>query len=328
MDIIHAGKDRKEIRIIRRIIDFDSVISLSGKSDYKLTIPSSVYKDNPINVGHYIYIDNTEFGGIVDRIVSLGERIEIYGKNWREYLNKNIIVPEKGKSHYEVYGNASEIIRDLIIDNFNNFIVEDSNIIVNDSFRYEYIGEAVKKMLEKENSRLSIVYKNRNVILKPVKIIDWASKYEFNDDYGVLLKVDMDKSNFVNHIVALGKGELENRLVIEAWLLKDGSITYDSTYSDLKYTGVEKITYKLDYPNADGELEIKEKIVEKFKESKGKVKTEMDLSASNLINVDLGDKVSSRERLLNIRSIQIIDTKILKIKENGIAEIRYKVKGE
>ncbi len=327
MDLIHADSNKKELRQIRRIKDFDSVISLSKESDYKLTIPTSVYEQNPIKIGHFIYIDKTEHGGVVSRVLSNGDDVEIYGKNWREYLNKNLIKPPNGQSRLSVSGNAKTIIEELLGDHFPiGFIeVEPSTVNVNDKFRYDYIGDGIRDMLYKADARLEVKYELGKLKLKAINVTDWSDKYEFNEDYGVLVKVDIDETECYNHIVALGKGELEQRLVLEAWLLEDGSITYDSSNLS-KPTGETEITYKLDYPNADGLDDLKEKIEEKFRESKRITKTEMDLSGAQIFDVALGDIVASRDRVMNVYVKQQIDSKLLKINDIGIPKVRYKVR--
>jgi hypothetical protein len=327
MEIIHAGSDFKDINQFRMIRDFDLEIDPNGESDYKLTIPASVYKKYPIAIDDIIYIPNTEFGGPVNRRVTNPPTVEIYGKTWRGLLNKNLIIPPSGSAYKEVNGNAKTVIEDLLGDHFGTlFTVATSTVTLVDKFRYDPIGDGIHRAVMKAGAKLVITQKESSVELSVVPAVDLSERVELNEDYGVLLKIDEDQSKNVNHIVALGKGELLNRTVMQAWLLPDGTITYNSSHAS-RPTGRDEHTYKLDYPNAEDDETLQKAIEKTFRESKKTVKTEIDLSAAKSIEADIGDIVSSRDRLTGITVTQSIAKKIVKVHDNGRVEIRYGVKG-
>lgn len=325
MQIIHADKDFKDLREITMIKDFDSVLSDKELSDYRLILSKEEYLKSQIKIGEIIYLEGTEFGGYVDRIKSIGYTFEVYGKNWRGYLNKNLILPPPEQAYKEVDAKAKVVMEDILGDFFgDDFVVLDSTVIIKDKYRYDEIGYALAESLRKVAARLEIKQVDDHVELKAVPITDWSEEYEFSEDYGVLLIIDKDESTKVNHIVALGKGELENRLVIEAFLLDDGTVIYNPNDPRVPQ-GKDRVTHKLDYPNAEGDDELKKKIAEMFGELRAKTVTEMDLSGVQLVNLELGDIVASRDRTTGVYVKQRISQKVFKMGANGIPKIEYKV---
>lgn len=325
MEIIHANENFEDINQIRSIRDFDAEISLYGNSDYKLTLPTRVYEKYPIEIDHIIYIPGTEFGGPVHRRVTSGSVVEIYGKTWRGLLNKNLIIPPEGEAYRVVSGNAQEVVTSLLGNHFGSlFTVLPSSVTLSDQFRYEPIGDGLQRMLDKAGAKLIITQVDSGVNLEIKSITDLSDEIEFSEDYGVLIKIDDDRSKNINHIVALGRGELTDRLVMQAWLLPEGAITYDGSHPQ-RPTGESEYTKKVDYPNAEDENQLKEAIKKAFTESKATVKTEMDISKS-AITGDLGDIVSSRDRLTGLVVTQSIDKIVLKISDTGRIEMRYGVK--
>lgn len=327
MEIIHATRNLEDIAEIRMIKQFDAIVSLVDKSDFFMSIPSAEWTSHPIRVGDVIYIPGTEWGGFVNRVKIIDETVEVYGDLWREYLNKNLIIPPSGQAYLTLSGTPETVIPQLLSSHFGDLFVVESGDISNmtGSWRYHKIGRGIERSLKEAGGRLEIELSDGKPKLKAVAITDWSAEYEFNEDYGVVFSVDDDQSDAVNHIVALGKGELTNRRVLEAWLLPDGTITYDGSHPQ-RPTGINEVTKKLDYPNAEDDVQLKESIVKTFSEAKNGIVTEINLSQAQLVNVELGDKVGSRNRMAGIHAVQTITEKILKISDNGIPVIRYTTK--
>ncbi len=326
MEIIHADETFNDLRVINRINSFDCEINLNGKSDFELKLPSDVWEINKIELGHIIYVPGTEFGGFVNRIKTVNKEVHVFGKTWRGHLNKNLIVPPSGQAYKVVNGNAKVVLENLLGNYFGSlFEVADSTVTLEDEFRYEEIGEGIEQAVSKVNARLQITQKVNSIELKVVNVIDWSDDYEFNEDYGVLISIDNDQSKSINHVVGLGKGELTNRLILEAWLLDDGTITYDSSNPNIPNDS-ETYTHKLDYPNAESEEKLKAAMVKIFNENKKSINTKIDFSGARLPNVELGDIVASRDRLTGIYAKQKIIKKIYKINNSGRVELRYDVK--
>ncbi len=327
--LIHADSNGKELREIYIIQSFDAVATLDGISDWELKIPVMVFEEQAIEIGHQIYLEGTEWGGIVNRIKTSADSIEVGGLSWRGLLRKNLITPPDGQAYREIKGKASSVIRELISDHFGslfNIVADTEDITVSNKFRYQSIGEGIEETLQKHGARLEIVSTRDKVELRVKKIVDWSSQYELNEDYGAVLTIEYDESVLTNHIIALGRGELEERMVIEAWLLPDGTVTYDPRHSQ-RPRGFNEITYKLDYPNAESEEELKNKIIETFKERSRVNKAEIKLNDIRIINLNLGDIIATRDRLTGTYAKTSIAKKIYKISDNGLPSLRYEVAG-
>ncbi len=326
MEIIHADNNFKDLRTINRINGFDCEINLDDKSDFELKIPTAVWEMNKIKQGHIIYVSGTEFGGFVNRVKTSENQVTIGGKTWRGYLNKNIILPPQESAYKEVNGNAKVVVKDLLGNYFGNlYTVADSYVTLTDKFRYEGIGEGIEEAVLKAGARLKVIQKENSIELHVVEVTDWSDSVEFNEDYGVLITIDDDCTKNINHIVGLGKGELENRLVIQAWLLDDGTITYDPSHSAIP-SDDKLFTYRLDYPNAESEEKLKQAIEKAFSKNKRSVNTKIDFSGAQIPNIELGDIVASRDRLTGVYAKQRIVKKIYKVNSSGREELRYDVK--
>lgn len=98
-------------------------------------------------------------------------------------------------------------------------------------------------MLASVGMRLQIVHEDGFVMLSAVPAIDYSQTQEFE---AALIPYETKKYlNKPNHLVCLGSGELENRIVVHLYMDADGNISETPTFSALDdYTAV------YDYPNA------------------------------------------------------------------------------
>ena len=327
-ELIHADEHFNDINSIRRIKTYDAVADLRAVSDYVLQMPAEEWLAYPVEIGHIIYMPDTEWGGYVTRVKTMGDTVEVGGALWRGLLRKNVISPPAGQAYRVVSGAAKTAITSLLGQHFGSLfsVVDGDAVSVSSQFRYQEIGAGIERMLADAGARLDITQRDPAVELSARRITDWSQTYEFSEDYGVLLTIERDITQDINHVVGLGSGELTERLVLEAWLLPDGTITYDGSAPG-RPTGMDERTYKLDYPNAESEEELRDSIAEALLESRRVYKTQMDLTGAQIVDLQLGDIVASRDRLTGTYAKQTITKKIYRIAENGISTLRYEVAG-
>ena len=87
------------------------------------------------------------------------------------------------------------------------------------------------------------------------------------------------------------------------------------------YFGLDEITDKLDYPNAESLEELINKGIERLKELANSSSVEVNVEG---MDFELGDIVAGRERITGLYVSKPITQKIVRI-ENGTAKIEYKV---
>ena len=96
----------------------------------------------------------------------------------------------------------------LLLDN-----VGLSDINVNYQIRDLNLLDALEKMLYKADipSRLDIVFHDGKVHIQAIPIVDLSELLQYDKSYGITMIAQTPESSY-NHIIALGKGELTERL--------------------------------------------------------------------------------------------------------------------
>ena len=109
-----------------------------------------------------------------------------------------------------------------------------------------------------------------------------------------------------NHILALGKGELTERIRANIYLKKDGTWT---TSSNTFYKGLSRKTYKYEDVNCDDIDELTSKAIEKVTEINGTSTLSISFTSDD---ADLFDIVGAKEDITGISFKEQITKKILK----------------
>ena len=91
-------------------------IDLNNDRTFEMTIVSDDY-NNDLAYGNWVYIPNTEYGGIIGEKTSETAEgdIKIAGFTWRNVLEKKIIEPPKGEVHKIVSGELNSILKSLML---------------------------------------------------------------------------------------------------------------------------------------------------------------------------------------------------------------------
>lgn len=318
MDLIYADGNMTDIGVLKNYT-FDLAY---GEDENNFTISTAI-SNNVLQTGYYIYIDGTEYGGIVDGIaVDTKERSIVYsGRTWHGILNSKVVVPDAGQAYLTVSGDANSII-EMLISRFGLeeiFSAETRNAGVdlqNYQFdRYSKGYDAIAKMLKSAGAKLRIKFNSDTVSLSAEKISDYSDNEEFSNG-----KIDFEiekQSNRVNHLICLGKGELEERQVIDLYVQHDGTISETPAH-----TGISDYTDIYDYPSVESIDELRASGIEKLQElnSEGK----LNVSVDNTKNYDIGDIVGGYEENTGTQIIARIAKKIIKIEQDKILT-EYKV---
>lgn len=302
---------------------------------HKYSIDLDIGKDNDFQIGMNLknhcmshgsiwYVENTEYGGIVDDVKIDTKKNKVYysGRAFRGILEKKIIEPESGQDYYIVSGDANRILEQLIekVGLSDLFIVptDDAGIkISNNQFeRYTDMYAGVQKMLSSVNAKLvCIATEETKVQIRANQIEDLSEKYEYSDDYGMQVIFEQNRGG-VNHLMCLGGGELAERTVVHLYVDNYGNVG-DTQY----YKGVSEITEIYEYGNIESDEELRKQGIQKLNE----LKNRDSLTAQfDKLDVDIGDIVGGKNRQTGVTMKEVISSEIVKIK-NDRCTVTYKV---
>lgn len=299
--------------------------------NYSLDLDCGRTNDFEISVGIYnnvlkhtdrFYIEDTEYGGIIDSVKSDTRNSKIYysGRTWRGILSKKIIRPLPGDDYYIVSGEANSIIDELInyVDLYNLFVVNGTTNIHINTYRfnrYTDLLSGLNAMLKTADARLKIRYKDGLVELSAEHITDYSDEIEFSQD-GKIYFVAEDNKGGINHLICLGSGELSARQVIDLYVDANGNIG-----TTQHYFGTDEIVDIFDYPNSESLQELTDNGIRRLQELTNSQSVEVNIEDMEL---ELGDIIAGREKITDIYISNPITQKIVRI-NNGITKIEYKV---
>ena len=325
MELIYTDKNFIE-RGYLRDATLDVEIGKYGVSqnDFELTI-STIDRDSSLDEGSLFYEEGTEWGGLVEskKVDTSKNNLTFKGKTFRGLLEKEYIQPTIGSDYLLVSGDANKVINQLISSRFGDLFIVDnvgnSGITVNYQVRDLNLLQAIEKALATANARLEIKFKDGQVHLQAIAIQDLSERLQYDNSYQVHMTVETIGKSY-NHILALGKGELAERLRVNVYKQSDG------TWGNAEYyTGLQRKTYKHEDVNVEDAEELKTNAIEKVNEKNGTEKMNITFSSDN---ADLFDIVGAKEEITGISFKQPITQKILKASiygENENIQISYKV---
>lgn len=214
MDMIYADANFTDLGVLQDY-SFDECYG-----DEDNTFQCKVQKYNHVcREDYFLYMESTEYGGIIDRIESDTKSGEItyIGRTWHGILNSYVIKPPRGNV-YQIYnGEANNVIRQIISDigitGLFEVSTENSGIYIsNYTVRYEKAYDVIREMLKHYQGKFYAQYNRGKIYIGAVYAVNYATNEEF-DTSQVPFKVGKTYNN-VNHLICLGEGEAEDRAVI------------------------------------------------------------------------------------------------------------------
>ena len=310
MDLIYTNADREDIGVLKDYT-FDLAFG-SSENDFEC----KVYKENHCCLEDYfLYIDGTEYGGIIDSIGVADDEITYSGRTWHGILNSKILEPDSGQDYLILNGEANTVLNRLIgrmgLNSLFKASAETSGITVNNYKMNRYIKgyDGIIKMLKAFGGKLNIKFNKGFVELSAKPIVDYSQNEQFNSD---LIDFDVTKNyNPINHCICLGKGDLAKREVIHIYADRNGNISENQVF-----TGLEEVTAIYENVNAEGD-ELKSGGIEVIQNSWAADKLDFDFNADNE-SYDIGDIVGAREEITETTATKEITKKIVTIKNNDI----------
>ena len=317
--VYYANANKQDIGVLKSF-SLDMQISMNkGDNDFEVKTPIDGTK---LDKAYYVYSEDTEYGGIVDkiRIDTKGKTMYYGGRTWRGILESKVIVPPVNQDYYTVSGDLNAIIRTLISgfglsDLFYGNTASAGTSVTNYQFyRYADVYSGLIRLLSDRGYKLSIEFDTTQFKCKlsAVPIVDYGENQEVTSD---LYDFDITQVyGTVNHLIALGQGELKDRTVVHLYADANGNISTTQTF-----TGIQEIVEIYDYPNAEDATELNEEATKRFQELIGSDKIKITL---NDINADVGDKLTAYEQYTGVEAIQYIQDKIITMNDDTM-KVQY-----
>lgn len=224
MDLIYANENHVDLGVLKDY-KFDLAYGES-ENDFECTVG---FENNPCQQDYILYIEGTEYGGIIDSIAPDPEsnKLSYIGRTWHGVMNSKVIEPDAGYDYLTVYGDANAVVAELIkrmhlSDTFEVSTDLCGVEVFNYQFRYEKGYDGIRKMLQSRNAKLLMKWKGNKVLLWCELISDYSIDEEFDTSQ---LSFSMKKNfNLCNHLICLGQGDLKDRHVIHIFTNENGGI--------------------------------------------------------------------------------------------------------
>lgn len=319
MDLIYTNAAKEDMGIL---LDYELDLAFGAdENNFECAIAAS---SHCCEAGSLVYIEGTEYGGIVDSIESKTDSKEVIysGRTWHGILNSKVLEPDSGEDYLVLTGEANDVlgalIERMVLSDMFKASSADSGLYISGYKMNRYIGgyDGIRKMLSAVDGRLAFTVKNGEIILSAVAKHDYSQDEEFDSDL-----VDFNirkKFKAVNHLICLGTGELADRMVVHLFADSEGNISQTQTQF-----GLEEFTEVYDYSNTESEEELIKGGEEKLKELWEPAEVSVDFDAYT-DNYAVGDVVGAFDNITGISVSAEITKKIVTIK-NGQITISYKV---
>lgn len=286
----------------------------SDEQDFEISFSKPELKG-----GELLYIDGTEYGGIVDSVTHSTETDQtVYkGRTWHGMLAGKIVKPPTGSDYYTLSGDANTCIRSLLsyveLDDVLTGRTAASGITVNYQFnRFTNAYNGLLRMLSDAGAVLRI---ERHDGITEV----WAEPrvtIEDEADSDLMDFAITDSVRVPNHLVAAGEGDLQERVVVDLYADENGNVSQTQTLF-----GVDEIAVFYNYNNADRDELISDgtKELQEYQQGGG-----ADLQVNSKGDWHVGDSIRVRDNRSGLVITSTIAKKIVKV-ERGAMTVDYEI---
>lgn len=239
MDLIYMNSSMQDIGVIKAY-NFDLAFG-SDENDFELRVDTD---DHCCEAGYYIYVEGTEYGGIIDAVTSdtANKEVVYTGRTWHGILNSKVLCPESGQDYLTLSGNANIVLGTLIskmgLTSIFAASSDASSLMISGYKMARYITgyDGISKMLKSVGGKLVMSNIGAKIMLSAVPVEDHSEDYFDSDVLSLQIKKTVKK---VNHLICLGQGELKNRTIVHLYADAEGNISQTQTQTGLdEYTSV------------------------------------------------------------------------------------------
>lgn len=327
MDVTYTDQNRTDCGVLK---NFKIDVDVAGTMDHVITMGTGRHV---LTGGCYWYIDGTEYGGIIDQmeVITQKRQVRYSGRTFRGLLGSKIIIPPDGEGHKTVSGNLAEIAADILKE------TEMSDLFSVDPCSINVGSYQFKRYVSLYSGLLDLAFKCGRVIalkcrpgrkgmetgLGTVAIsfeerIDYSQDYEYSNDS---IRFRITKGyNTVNHLICLGQGQMEERLVAHLYVDSDKDIV-EKQY----YFGLDEITEVYELSAEESLDELKKAGADHLGEIMDTDRVEV--SVSDDITLKIGDVIGGYEQFSGISVRREINNIVADIDDDGIV-VEYSVGGD
>lgn len=322
MDLIYTNAQRVDQGVLSAY-SFDLSFG-ADENDFELVLGAN---EPALEYGAFVYCDGTEYGGIIDarKTSTNGETVTYMGRTWHGIINSKVVQPDSGEDYYIVTGDANALLAALVdrlsLGGLFAASAEESGITIGSYQFQRYCKgyDGIRDMLADNGAKLNIKWEGRTVNLSALPIVDYSAE-PVDNDMAVLTVERHEKK--VNHLIALGAGELAQREVIHLYANQAGEIGDTQAYF-----GLDEIAEIYDFSSVATSEELQDYSVKQLKELRDNDTAEIEF-ASNDLSYDIGDIVGAEDIKSGVTVTAAVTQKIVSI-DNGTVSIDYKTgKGE
>lgn len=268
----------------------DLEMGVGTDNDFELSTPERVFGTD------VVFCPGTEYGGIVDDdnpvLGEDGESITYHGSTWTGVLDQNVTRPPGGQSHLTVSGTAEECISALLSScgvgaPFVAAAGEEAPVSYTVP-RFATLYEAIVGALSSAGLALGMECADGEVRLfaKAPATIDETRGVGFDATRGY---------RPVNHLVVLGKGEMQEREVIDLYADEDGNVSTTQSVYGLAHRSE---VYELSSSEGEELRSSGEKKLMEYQEQRDTLK----ITVPEGVRVSIGDTLSATSPKYGIRA--------------------------
>lgn len=292
-----------------------------SSSDNDIEIKTSVGN------AHGLCILGTDAGGFIEYLDAVTQEVPMKKAfSWRGLLKMWVLQPPPGSDYLTItnmdLNRAIEYVLSGVLGGFFRVPEHNSGIMVNTyQFKlYTHALDGLSALCEEYGARLHIhaekSTEEKKIIVmaeaKPIRIYE----EEFTEASALKLEFIRDDMKY-NHMICMGKGELQNRLRVDLYVQQDGSFG-----TRKYYTGLAERQYYYDDNNADTVAKLTEDGLKKFSEicpvKKMKIKRAPE-------GIEIGDIVRGTYEAENVTVSAPLSKKIYRVSGDRVT-IEYAVK--
>lgn len=313
MDLIYTNAEKEDVGVL---LAYEMDLAFGAdENNFECTVSRET---NPCDAGCYLYINGTEYGGMIDAVKTdtASDDVVYTGRTWHGILNSKVIEPDAGEDYLVLNGEANAVIGTLISRlGLTDLFAADtaaSGVTIKSFKMDRYIEgyNGIKKMLSRFGGKLRMAYTNGVVTLSAAPVVDYTEGVD-SDFVDFTAKQVQNK---VNHLICLGGGDLAARTVKHLYADSSGNISQTQTL-----TGINEYAAVYDYPNAASDEELISYGTDRFKELLNQDELNVTFDDDTDESYDIGDIVGATDNVSGVKISVAITKKIVSIKNGQIA---------
>ena len=320
MDLIYMNNAREDLGVLH---DYKLDLAFGqDENDFELRVPTAEHR---CGGGFYVYIEGTEYGGIVDAVQSdtAAQEVTYTGRTWHGLLNSKILEPDAGADYLVLSGEANQVLAALIaragLADLFEASAADSGLTINGYQMNRYIAayDGIRKMVATVAGKLRFTFSGGKVVLAAVPRVEYTQDGELDSDL-IAFKA---KQHYrpVNHLICLGRGELAEREVVHLYADAAGSISKTQTF-----TGIDERAEVYDNSSAESLEALETGGIERLQELalSDEIETNFDAEEDQY---EVQDILRATDNVTGLSVVAEIVKKIATV-ERGQTTISYTVK--